>query len=88
MVSNHQSKADGRTGSSVTDESGATSSSDEDGEERDVVELLCSRCGGPLYFDPEAETDPQACMCESTERPDGWHIIEKSEAVARAEEFL
>lgn len=61
---------------------------DKSDEERDVAELLCSRCGGPLYFGPEASEDPQGCMCPSEERPEGWRIIEKSEAVARAEEFL
>lgn len=59
-----------------------------DDDESKTAELLCSECEGPVYFDPDERTDPQACMCPAEERPDSWRIISKNEAVGRAKEFL
>jgi len=59
-----------------------------DDDESKAAELLCSECEGPVYFDPDERTDPQACMCPDEERPESWRIIPKGEAISRAEAFL
>lgn len=54
----------------------------------ETAELLCSKCEGPVYFDPDEQTDPQACMCSPEERPGSWRIIPKSEAIEQAEAYI
>lgn len=81
------SETDADDDTSTADDSIDTTDST-DTDDRDLTHLECARCGGPYYFDPDADANPHGCLCSDEDEPDGHRLLTKAEALDRAGEYL